>query len=185
MWAEPSQMHLDPIIINNGDTILPSQTVRNLGTHVDSAINFNDQVTRLTRTCFFHIRQLHLHSIHLSLTTESSLALVRALVLTRLVYCNGLLGVAPKCFFSLISGIFQAAARLILLLTHTSSVVDRICTGHSIESHIQVVCACVPVSPWVYSSLSYPLLHASQRHHRTLSSLICSNGCFFVREHRL
>ena len=52
---------------------------------------------------------------------------MRALVLTRLDYCNGLLGGAPKCLLSPLSGVLRAAARLILLLPRTSSVSDRIC----------------------------------------------------------
>ena len=47
---------------------------------------------------------------------------------TRLDYCNGLLGGAPKCLLSPLSGVLWAAARLILLLPRTSSVADRIRT---------------------------------------------------------
>ena len=50
------------------------------------------------------------------------------LVLTCLDYCNGLLGGAPKCLLSPLSGVLRAAARLILLLPRTSSVADRIRT---------------------------------------------------------
>ena len=115
----------DPIIIN-GDTILPSRTTRDLGAYIDSGINFDDHVARLTRTCFFQIRQLR--SIRRSLTVESSHALVRALVLTRLDYCNGLLGWAPKFLLGQLSGVLRAAARLILLLPRSGSVTDRIRT---------------------------------------------------------
>ena len=115
----------DPITIG-GETIQPSQTVRYLGAYIDSSISFTEHVTRLARTCYFHIRQLR--SIRRSLTTESSHALVRALVLTRLDYCNGLLGGAPKCLLSPLSDVLRAAARLILLLPRKSSVADRIRT---------------------------------------------------------
>ena len=81
---------------------------------------------RLTRTCFFYIRQLR--SIRRSLTVDSSHALVRALILTRLDYCNGLLGGAPKCLLSPLSRVLRAAARLILLLPRTSSVENEIRT---------------------------------------------------------
>ena len=43
-------------------------------------------------------------------------------------YCNGLLGGAPKCLLSPLSGVLRAAARLILLLPRTSSVADLIRT---------------------------------------------------------
>ena len=114
-----------PITIG-GEIIQPSQTVRDLGAYTDSSIGFAEHVTRLVKTCYFHIRQLR--SIRRSLTIESSHALVRALVLTRLDYCNGLLGGAPKCLLSPLSGVLRAAARLILLLPRTSSVSDRIRT---------------------------------------------------------
>ena len=78
-----------------GEIIQLSQTVRDLGAYIDSSIGFAEYVTRLVRMCYFHIRQLR--SIRRSLTIESSHALVRALVLTRLDYCNGLLGeVSPQ-----------------------------------------------------------------------------------------
>ena len=67
-------------------------------------------------------------SIRRSLTVESSHALVRALILTRLDYCNGLLGGAPKCLLGQLSGVSRATARLILLLLRSGSVTDRIRT---------------------------------------------------------
>ena len=114
------------LITIGGEIIQPSQTVRDLGTYIDSSIGFAEHVTRLARTCYFQIRQLR--SIRRSLTIESSHALVRALVLTRLDYCNGLLDGAPKCLLRSLSGVLRAAARLILLLPRTSSVADRIRT---------------------------------------------------------
>ena len=115
----------DPIIIK-GVTIQPSSTVCDLGAYIDSGMSYTDHVTRLMRTCFFHIRQLR--SIRRSLTVDTSNALVRALILTRLDYCNGLFGGAPKCLLSPLSSVLRAAARLILLLPHTSSVENEIRT---------------------------------------------------------
>ena len=47
----------DPIIINATPS-LHRLRVRDLGAYIDSGINFDEHVTRLTRKCFFHIRQL-------------------------------------------------------------------------------------------------------------------------------
>ena len=87
----------DPIIIS-GVPIQPSSTVRDLGAYIEYGMSYTDHVTRLTRTCFFRIRPSR--SIRRSLTVNSSYALVRVLILTRLDYCNGLLGEAPKCLLS-------------------------------------------------------------------------------------
>ena len=168
----------DPITIG-GEIIQPSQTVRDLGAYIDSSIGFAEHVTRLVKTCYFHIRQLR--SIRRSLTIESSHALVRALVLTRLDYCNGLLGGAPKCLLSPLSGVLRAAARLILLLPLTSSVSDRIRTelhwlDIPIKSNFQVVCSRISMPPWVCSGLPRPLLYAGQCHRWTFTSPICSVG---------
>ena len=48
----------DPITIV-GEIIQPSQTVRDLGAYIDSSIGFAEHVTRLVRTCYFHIRSIH------------------------------------------------------------------------------------------------------------------------------
>ena len=53
-------------------------------------------------------------------------ALVRALVLSRLDYCNGLLAKAPDYLLAQLSGVMRAAARLILQLPRKSHVYDAI-----------------------------------------------------------
>ena len=160
----------DPITID-GETIQPSQTVRDLGAYINSSIGFPKHVTKLVKTCYFHIRQFR--SVSQSLTIESSHTLVRALVLTCLDYCNRLLGGPLKCRLSPLSGILQAAARLILLLPRTSSVANRIRTIlHLLDIPLWVtfVLARISMPPWVYSGLrwSVPSLdnHISDLQHR-------------------
>ena len=132
----------EPIIIS-GVPIQPSSTVRHLdlGAYIDSGMSYTDHVTRLTRTCFFDVCQLR--SIRLSLTVDSSHALFRALILTRLDYYNGLLGGAPKCLLSQLSRVLRAAARLILMLPRTSSVENEFAAlaGCSCEGNFQAVLA--------------------------------------------
>ena len=52
---------------------------------------------------------------------------VRALVLSRLDYCNGLLAKAPDYLLAQLVGVMRAAARLILQLPRKSHVSDAIC----------------------------------------------------------
>ena len=112
-----------PIVVN-GEVVQPSLTVRDLGVIIDPAISFADHVAGLARTCYFQIRQLR--SIRRSLTFESCHALVRAMVLSRLDYCNGPLGGAPKSLLAQLSGVMRAAARLILVLPRQSHVTSEI-----------------------------------------------------------
>ena len=173
----------DPITIG-GEIIQPSLTVRDLGAYIASSIGFAEHVAWLVRMCYFHIRQLR--SIRRSLT-ESLHALVRALVLTCLDYCNGLLGRTPKCLLSLLSGVLRGAAQLILLLPWTSSVADRI----HIELHWLDIPSRVTFKlcvlayrwpPWVCSGVPCPLLYASQCHRWMFTSLICSVGSVICTE---
>ena len=113
-------------IVVDGSAIQPSLTVRDLGVIIDPAISLIDHVNRLTRTCYFHIRQLR--SIRRSLTIDACHALVRAMVISRLDYCNGLLGGAPKYLLGQLSGVMRAAARLILVLPRRSHMTDAIST---------------------------------------------------------
>ena len=108
----------------NGSSILPSKTVRSLGVVLDPSLSLASHVTKLTSTLYFHIRQLR--TIRRTLTNDACHALVRALVLSRLDYCNGLHAKAPDYLLAQLSGVMRAAARLILQLPRKSHVSDAI-----------------------------------------------------------
>ena len=112
-------------IVVNGTSILPSKTVRNLGVVLDPSLSLAAHVTKLTSTLYFHIRQLR--TIRRTLTNDACHALIRALVLSRLDYCNGLLAKALDYLLAQLSGVMRAAARLILQLPRKSHVSDAIC----------------------------------------------------------
>ena len=111
-------------LCRNRSSILPSKTVRNLGVVLDPSLSLASHVTKLTSTLYFHIRQLR--TIRRTLTNDACHALVRALVLSRLDYCNGLLAKAPDYLLAQLSGVIRAAARLILQLSRKSHVSDAI-----------------------------------------------------------
>ena len=111
-------------IVVNGSSILPFKTVRNLGIVLDPSLRLAAHVTKLTSTLYSHIRQLQ--TIRRTLTNDACHALVRALVLSRLDYCNELLAKAPDYFLAQLSGVMRAAARLILQLPRKSHVSDAI-----------------------------------------------------------
>ena len=104
--------------------IQPSLTVRDLSVIVDPPISLVDHVNRLTRTCFFHIRQLR--SIRRSPTIHSCHALVRAMILSRLDYSNRLLSGALKYLLGQLSGVMRAATCLVLVLPRRSHIIDAI-----------------------------------------------------------
>ena len=92
----------------------------NLGVILDSALTFNEHVTKLVNSSYYHLRQMR--SIRKSLTFDSSHALARALILSRLDYCNGLLSGIPVLLMKQLDGVMRAAARLILQLPRSGHV---------------------------------------------------------------
>src|SRR5260221_14395975 len=97
-----------------GASVTPSTHVRDLGVIVDSGLTFNPHINQVTRTCYFHLRQLRL--IRRTLTTDATHALARALVCSLLVYCNGALAGLPKYHFNRLQSVLRSVARLVLRL---------------------------------------------------------------------
>ena len=64
------------------------------------------------------------HIIWRSLTTEAAHSLVRALIHTRVDFCNGLLAVGPKYLLKKLQSVLRTAARLVLQLPYRASVSD-------------------------------------------------------------
>ena len=100
--------------------ITPTSCVRDLGVIVDSDLSLVSHVNHLTSTCYNHIRQLR--SIRRSLTVETAHELARALIHSRLDYCNGVLAGLPKYQVSRLQSVLRSAARLVLRLPGSSSI---------------------------------------------------------------
>jgi len=50
------------LCLSNGVSVLPSASARNLGFIFDSNLTLADQISSVTRSCFYHIRDLGTHS---------------------------------------------------------------------------------------------------------------------------
>ena len=88
------------------------------GTQFSGIIDLNSVV----KLCFFHLRQLRL--IRRSLTNDTTRALVRAFVHSRLDYCNGVLAGLPINQVTRLQLILCAAVMLVLRLPSWASVTD-------------------------------------------------------------
>jgi hypothetical protein len=96
------------------ETITPSDVVRDLGVYLDSRLSMHDHISRLTRTCFYHLRRLR--SIRRQLGRDVTQRLVSAFVLARIDYCNALLAELPASTLAPLQRVQNAAARLVLNL---------------------------------------------------------------------
>ena len=99
---------MSPLLIS-GVWITPSSKVRNLGVIIDDALTMSAHVNKLVSTCFFHLRQLRM--VRRSLDVDAAHALVRALIHSRLDYCNGVLAGLPLYMFKRLQSVLNAAAR--------------------------------------------------------------------------
>src|SRR6218665_2555092 len=69
-------------------TFLFSTPVRNLGVILDQELSFDEHITALTRSCYYHLRQLPV--VSRSFSSSSASTLVHALRANRLDYCSSL-----------------------------------------------------------------------------------------------
>ena len=93
------------------DTVTPSQSVRNLGIHLDADLSMQTHVSKTVSACFCVLRRIR--SIRHSVTKPLLLTLVVSLVLSRLDYSSAALAGLPACQLNRLQSVFNAAARLI------------------------------------------------------------------------
>jgi hypothetical protein len=109
-----------------GVGIKPTTHVRDLGVMIDNDLSLQCHVNHITRTCFYHLRQLRV--IRRSLTVDTAHSLVRALVHSRLDYCNGVLAGMHQYQYDRLQSVLRAAARLVLRLPKWASVSEAMRT---------------------------------------------------------
>jgi hypothetical protein len=92
--------------------LFPVQSARNLGVLFDSNLTFDDHIAALTKSCFYHIRDLK--RIRKSLNLKTANIIATALVHSKLDYCNSLYLNLPASHINRLQLIQNAAARATL-----------------------------------------------------------------------
>ena len=99
------------VVSVDGIALASNTTVKNLGVIFDQDLSFNSHVKQISRTAFFHLRNIS--KIRHILSQKDAEKLVHAFVTSRLDYCNSLLsGCSNKSLRSL-QLIQNAAARVL------------------------------------------------------------------------
>ncbi len=80
-------LHLD------GCTVT-SSTITNVGVILDSKLSFENNISHVTKTAFFHLRNIA--KLRNMLPVSEAEKLVHAFMTSRLDYCNALLGGCPE-----------------------------------------------------------------------------------------
>ncbi|TWW65029.1 Ankyrin repeat and SOCS box protein 13 [Takifugu flavidus] len=108
---EPLRDRLDHMITLDGISLTSSHSVRNLGVTFDQNLSFNSHIKLVSRSAFFHLRNIT--RIRKLLTQHDAEKLVHAFVTSRLDYCNSLLSGCPNNSLRSLQLIQNAAARVL------------------------------------------------------------------------
>ena len=85
--------------------------VKNLGVILDSDLNFENHIKNITKTSFYHLRNIA--KVKPFLSQADTERLMHAFITSRLDYCNALLSGLPKKVISKLQMIQNAAARVL------------------------------------------------------------------------
>ena len=88
-----------------------SSTVKNLGVILDSNLSFENHISHVTKTAFFHLRNIA--KLRNMLPVSDAEKLVHAFMTSRLDYCNALLGGCPASSINKLQVVQNAAARVL------------------------------------------------------------------------
>ena len=100
-------------------TLLPSDSVRNLGVIFDSNLDFKRHISSICRSSFYQIRQLR--QIRSSLDRNSATILANSLVHSKLDYCNSLLYGLPDTSISRLQRVQNSLARVVCNVSKRSA----------------------------------------------------------------
>ncbi|TKS71945.1 hypothetical protein D9C73_006018 [Collichthys lucidus] len=113
------------LVTLDGITLASSSTVKNLGVVFDQDLSFNVHIKQISRTAFFHLRNIA--KIRRTVSQADAEKLVHAFVTSRLDYCN-----------SLLSGCSNKSLRTLQLIQNAAA---RVLTGTKIRDHISPILA--------------------------------------------
>ncbi len=88
-----------------------SSTVKNLGVILDSNLSFENHISKVTKTAFFHLRNIA--KLQNMLPVSDAEKLVHAFMTSRLNNCNALLGGCPASSINKLQTVQNAAARVL------------------------------------------------------------------------
>src|SRR6218665_44797 len=113
MWfgtrQQLAKLNLDDLA-NKFPSYTFSATARDIGILLDQELTFAPHLHRLSRDCYYQLRQLR--TVARSLTASAATTLVHAFVTSRLDYCSTLYTGLPACRLSCLERVMRSAARL-------------------------------------------------------------------------
>ena len=108
--AEGEVHNISPLAVLDNE-MNPADSARNLGVFFDSGLNFRQQISQVSSSCFYHIRDLKRTRKSLPLALAKQIAV--ALVTSKLEYCNSLLHEIPAKDLQKLQRVQNCLARVV------------------------------------------------------------------------
>ncbi len=105
-----TQSRLDYSLQLDGCTAT-SSTVKNLGVILDSILSFENHISNVTKTAFFHLRNIA--KLRNMLPVSNAEKLIHAFMTSRLDYCNALLAGCPASSINKLHVVQNVVARVL------------------------------------------------------------------------
>jgi len=103
---------VSPVIhLPNGVTLSPVSSARNLGVIFDCNFSFSEHISSVSKSCFYHIRDLRRIRNTIDLTTARTVA--ASIIHSKLDYCNSLFLNLPATQTNRLQLVLNAAARAV------------------------------------------------------------------------
>lgn len=100
------------LTLSVGDSVLQSSTVvKNLGVYIDEHLSMDANARHCAKACFFHLRRIR--QLRRYVDYDTLYTLIRALILSRLDYCNSLFVCSSQSTLHRLQRVQDAAARLL------------------------------------------------------------------------
>ena len=149
-----------------------SNSMKNLGFTLDCHLTINAHVSNIAQTCYFELYRLS--SIRRFLTNTATATLVSAFVLSRIYYCNSLLFGSTHDVTSHMQRIQNYAARVILRLPMSSSIITHLKSLHwrpvKVRSTYKIASLCYHCHSSTAPSFVADMLHKKPSHTRNTRS---------------
>jgi len=113
---------------------MSSAVVRDLGVLLDSELSMKHHISKVTSTCYYHLRRLH--QIRNYLSRKTLIQIVMSFVISRIDYCNSVLVGLPVSTLAPLQQVQNAAVWLILGLNRRSHITPALKQLHWLPSRL-------------------------------------------------
>ena len=104
--------------------IQTSTCVRNLGVTFESDMNMNKHISKVTSTCYYHLRNIA--HIRRYLTPSAAESIIHSLISSRLDYCNSLFLGIPQYQLKKLQSVQNTAARILTYVSKYDHITHKL-----------------------------------------------------------